>query len=480
MSVTTRTNLATDPRATAGTGWVYGYGTGGTATPTAPTTGGPSSPSVPSFKRLTWGTGTTAPSGYIGYNVLGITAGAVDSGSLYVRASKAQTVACKVDWYNGASFISTTSSANVVLVANTWTPISAAGLTAPAGATNAFIYVNTASTGSNWASGDTLDATAILFEVSAAVGSYFDGAFVNANSVMYAWTGAANASTSTATTYTPAISLVGHSTFDPCPRVEITLTDLTPTDNVVNVWRTADGKRQAVRGARKWTVNGSNFVIDYEAPTNRSVAYDVEVTSGLNNGVGVTQQTITVPCDQWIIQDPLVPSSAIALEVSRQDSTKPYLTAAAVKTLEYVSGVTIVPIIGSSEQVALMGQRSIASNVDLSMYTNVPEVTTQLRNLLQQTPLLLVRSNGLRNDGMPGLAYYAAAKPGEHPITVAFGGTLTQWELKGDLVAAPTMNVLVPVWTYGAVAALWGTYQAPQTALGAQTYLDVLKNPPGI
>jgi hypothetical protein len=114
------------------------------------------------------------------------------------------------------------------------------------------------------------------------------------------------------------------------------------------------------------------------------------------------------------------------------------------------------------------------------MYTNVPEVTTQLRNLLQQTPLLLVRSNGLRNDGMPGLAYYAAAKPVEHPITVAFGGTLTQWELKGDLVAAPTMNVLVPVWTYGAVEALWGTYQAPQTALGAQTYLDVLKNPPGI
>ena len=479
MSVTTRTNLATDPRATAGTGWVYGYGTGGTATPSSPTTGGPASPSVPTFKRLTWGTGTTAPSGYIGYNVLGITAGTVDTGSLYVRASKIQTVACKVDWYNGATFISTSSSANVALAANTWSQISLAGLTAPAGATNAFVYVNTAAAGSNWAAGDTLDATAVLFEVSAVVGSYFDGSFVNANSVMYAWTGTANASTSTATTYTPAIALVAHSTFDPCPRVEITLTDVAPTDNVVNVWRTADGKRQAVRGARKWTVNGSNFVIDYEVPLGRSVAYDLEVTSGLNNGVGVTQQTITVNCATWCIQDPLVPSSAIALNVTKQDSSAPYLTAAAVKNLEYAAGVTIVPILGSSEPVALMGQRSIAANVDFSMFTNTASVTTQLRNLIQQTPLLLVRSNGVRNDGVPGLAYYAAAKPVEHPMTVAFGGTLTHWQLTGDLVSAPTMNVLIPVWTYQAWDALWPTYQAMLTALAGDTYLDMLKNPPG-
>ena len=331
----------------------------------------------------------------------------------------------------------------------------------------------------NWANGDTLDIGFLLLETGATAGTTFDGSFVNANSVMYAWTGTADASASTATTYTPAIALVGHSTFDPCPRVEITITDVTPTDNVVNVWRTADGKRQAVRGARKWTVNGSNFIIDYEVPTGRLVSYDLEVTSGLNNGAGVTQQTITVNCDTWCIQDPLVPSSAIPLNVSKQDSSAPYLTAAAVKNLEYAAGMTIVPILGSPEPVALMGQRSIAGAVDFSMFTNTAQVTTQLRNLIQQTPLLLVRSNGVRNDGVPGLAYYAAAKPVEHPMTVAFGGTLTHWQLTGDLVSAPTMNVLIPVWTYGAVAALWGTYQAPQTALASKTYLDVLKSPSG-
>lgn len=391
-------------------------------------------------------------------------------------AVTARTVTLTITWYTSAgTLISGSSGAGVV---DATTGFTQATVVATSPATAAFASVTIAYNSA--ATSEVHYVDAVFMEAATAVAGYFDGSFVNANSVMYAWTGTAYASTSTATTYTPAITLLGHSTFDPCPRVEITITDVAPTDNVVNVWRTADGKRQAVREARNWTVNGSNFVIDYEVPFGRTVAYDLEVTSGLNSGVGVTQQTVTVAVDTWCIQDPLVPSSAIAVNVSRQDSTKPYLTAAAVKTLEYAAGVSIIPILGSPDPVALLGQRSIAANVDFSMFTNTASVTTQLRNLLQQTPLLLVRSNGVRNDGIPGLAYYAAAKPVEHPVTVAFGGTLTQWELKGDLVGAPTMNVLVPVWTYGTVAELWGTYQAAQTALASKTYLDVLKSPSGV
>jgi hypothetical protein len=139
----------------------------------------------------------------------------------------------------------------------------------------------------------------------------------------------------------------------------------------------------------------------------------------------------------------------------------------------------LVPILGSPNPVALMGQRQAASAVSFDMFTNLATVTTQLRNLIQQTPLLLVRSTGVRNDGVPGLAYFASAAPVEQPVTVAFGGTLTTWKLSGDLVAAPTMNVLVPVWTYANVAALWSTYQQAQTTLAAKTYLDVLKSPSG-
>jgi hypothetical protein len=151
-----------------------------------------------------------------------------------------------------------------------------------------------------------------------------------------------------------------------------------------------------------------------------------------------------------------------------------------VKALEYGAPVTLVPILGSTDPVALMGNRTIAGNVSFDMFTNLATVTTQLRNLLKQTPLLLIRTNGTRNDGVPALAYFASAKPVEQPVTVAFGGTLTNWRLGGDLVAAPTMNVLVPIWTYGNVAALWTTYQQAQTTLAGKTYLDVLKSPSGV
>jgi hypothetical protein len=67
----------------------------------------------------------------------------------------------------------------------------------------------------------------------------------------------------------------------------------------------------------------------------------------------------------------------------------------------------------------------------------------------------------------------------EKPVTVAFGGTLTQWQITGSGVAAPTASLLVPVWTYGSVQALWATYQQAQTTLAAKTYLDVQKSPTG-
>jgi hypothetical protein len=218
-------------------------------------------------------------------------------------------------------------------------------------------------------------------------------------------------------------------------------------------------------------VVGSDAVVDYESPLGRVLSYDLEVLTGVNAQAAVTTATVTVLSSTWWIQDPLVPSSAIPLNVSKQDSTAPYLTAAAVKSLDYGASVTLIPILGSTDPVALMGNRSIAGNVSFDMFTNLASVTTQLRNLLKQTPLLLVRSTGLRNDGVPALAYFASAKPVEKPVTVAFGGTLTTWALTGDLV---------PVWTYGNVAALWATYQQAQTTLAGKTYLDVLKSPTGV
>jgi hypothetical protein len=325
----------------------------------------------------------------------------------------------------------------------------------------------------------------VCIETGPTAGTYFDGTLTNAGGVMYAWTGTPDASTSTATTYVPVISLSTGTS--PCPNVAVTITDMTPTsDNVVNVWRTADGVRAAVRGTRGLTVNGSTAVLDYEAPLGCSISYSIEILSGTTKGANAAPASITLnsPTDAagkplWWIQDPLVPGTAIALAVAKGDSSRPYLTAAAVKSLEYASDVAVIPVIGSNLPVGIGGQRMAAAGVDFSMFTNTATTTTNLRNLLQGSSILLLRPPGTGREPLPRLVYTAAPKPVERPVTVAFGGTLTHWAITGTTVAAPTAGILVPVWTYGTVQSLWATYQQAQNTLAAKTYLDVLKSPTG-
>ena len=482
MSVTTRTNLATNPTAASTTGYAAVAGTGGTAALTNQTTAGYSGAS---FNRVTWSVATTALSGGASYTCTGLAATTQYAASVWVRSSVAQTVTLTVAFQNSTpATVNTVTSASTALAANTWTRVSVTG-TSGAAVVQAVLTVAATTGGALWANGNTLDIDAVLVEASATVGGYYDGTFTNAGGVVYVWTGTANASTSTATTYTPALSLA--TGYSPCPNVQVTITDLPPSANTVTVWRTADGARAAVRTTQGLTVTSSTAVNDWEAPQGRDVAYDLEVTAGVGRGtiaptqhVTLTARTDTAGKPTWWIQDPLVPGTAIELAVTRGDGSRPYLTAAAVKALEYASDVSIVPIIGSDLPLAIGGQRLAAAGVDFSMFTATAQATTNLRNLLRSSSTLLVRPPGTgREAGLPGLVYTAVAKPAEQPVTVAFGGSLTRWSIAGDTVAPPTAAILVPVWTYQAVNALWSTYQQAQTALAAKTYLDVLKSPSG-
>lgn len=481
MSVTTRTNRATNPSAaTTATNYAAVAGTGGTAA--CVWNSGAGYLTIPGFPRVTWSVATTAVTGGISYTQTGLAASTQYSHQIWVRCSKVQRVVLTGTYRNSSNAtVNTVTGTAVVLAANTWTQLTVTG-TSGALVTNVVLTAAAVAgtSGVNWASGDWLDGEAVCIETGATPGPYFDGSFVNAAQVVYAWTGTANASTSTATTYNPTITVVAK-TDAPCPRVEVTFQDLDPSTDVVNVWRTADGSRQAVRGARGRTVVGSDFVTDYEAPLGRTLSYDLEVISGVCAQAPVTTATVTVTSSTWWIQDPLVPSSAIALSSGPTSDGAPRLTAAAVKDLEYAGAVNIIPILGSDAPVALSGNRTIGGNVDFSIFTDAASASAQLRNLLLQTSLLLIRPNGDSVSApLPGLCYYSSAKPVEQPMPTTYSGTLTHWQLTGDLVAAPTMNVLVPIWTYGTVAALWATYQQAQTTLASKTYLDVQKSPSGV
>jgi hypothetical protein len=124
----------------------------------------------------------------------------------------------------------------------------------------------------------------------------------------------------------------------------------------------------------------------------------------------------------------------------------------------------------------LLGQRRAASDVSFEMESDSATYNGQLRDLTTNSPLLLIRPLPVWSDAMPGLCYVAADSIKE---TREGWGNLKTWSITSPLYAPPTMDVLVPTWTYGDVAALWSTYQQAQTALTGKSYLSVKKSPTG-
>lgn len=264
-------------------------------------------------------------------------------------------------------------------------------------------------------------------------------------------------------------------TDDGLPVVGITITGLDAIGpSTITMWRSTDGnKRRAVRGWNRRVVYGADFGYDYEVPLGRVVTYTLEVNSGAVFPE-LMFHTVTVDSDVGYIQDPLLPLGAVAVS---GDKSEHYLTGSAFQSLRYAVESTEVAILGSNEPVAMTGQRMAMSGVDMSMVTRAAEQASALRDLLAETPLVLVRP--LPEWGpLPDLIY-TVPQVIEEPIDVSWGGSFTRWNLVGSQVAPPSIQVLVSLWTYGEVEALWATYadaQAAATAYGA-TYLDEQRDP---
>lgn len=479
MSIVTRTNRATNPSAGPGaTGWAAVAGTGGTAALTW--SAGPGGYLRDPFVRVEWTVGTTAVSGGISYTQSpGLSASTQYTMTIWVFSTRAQTMrASAVFKTSGGATVNTVNGNATTVPAGEYTPVSVTG-TSGASVTQVTITVAAFTGGSNWQAGDQLESSAVLIETGAVQNEFYDGSTPDGLGVVYAWTGGVDASTSTATIYTPVLTLVPK-TDAPCGRVEITISDLDPGENYITLWRTADGKRRAVRGARKWRVIGSDFIVDYEVPLSRTTQYDLEVVTGVSAGVVIPSVNTTVTTTCGYIQDPLDPESAVKLYADVGPGGEPSLTADALRELGYEQDETLIGILGSDEPVAMIGQRMAASGIPFDVFTDVAQQSTNLRNLLRQAGVVLIRPLPGWSNGLPGLCYCSIKTVRELPVNDQFGGQIIEWKLTSTLVAAPTFNVMVAVVTYADVDALWTTYQSAQTALSGKTYLAVKKSPSGV
>ena len=266
---------------------------------------------------------------------------------------------------------------------------------------------------------------------------------------------------------------------DPCPRVGVTVTGLgTGSESVVSVWRVADGERNPVRGARRATMTDSSYVVDFDAPLGRPVSYEVEVVVGPSGPSRVTSSSVTVNAVTGWLMDPLIPQTAVPVVGDSTDET--YLRSSALSQLEYQADVQVFNIMGSSKPLALFGQRMAERGLDTSMSTLSAEQNARLENLLKSSAQLLFRPlPGWGTRTLPGSMFLANATATQLPVDVSWGGNLTWWDLKSDVVAAPTIKVLTATFTYGDVEALFNTYQQKQTLMAGKKYLDDLKNPIG-
>jgi len=264
----------------------------------------------------------------------------------------------------------------------------------------------------------------------------------------------------------------------PCPRVGVTVTGLGVGESVVSVWRSADGERGPVRGARRVVMTDAGYLVDWDAPLGRSVSYEVEVISGPSGASRVTAAPVTVESSTGWLMDPLVPQSAVPVVGDSTDET--YLRAQALSELEYAADVQVFNIMGSSKPVALFGQRMAERGLDTSVSTRSAEQNARLESLLKSTAQLLFRPlPGWGTRTLPGTLFLANASAVQLPVDVSWGGNLTRWDLKSDVVAAPTIKVLTASFTYGDVKLLFASYGDKQAAMSGRTYLDDLKNPLG-
>ena len=265
----------------------------------------------------------------------------------------------------------------------------------------------------------------------------------------------------------------------PCPRVGVTVEGLGVGDSLVSVWRTADGERAPVRGARRVNVVDAGFFTDYDAPLGRAVSYELEVLSGPGGASRTYSEPVTVDSETAWLMDPLVPQSAVPIRTTRDVDGAPYLRGEALAQLEYAADVSLINVMGSSAPMALFGQVMRARGVPFSLSTRSAEQNKQLKGLLTSTAQLLYRQPASFGIDVPGSMFISVASKTELPVDVGWGGSLTRWEMTADSVAAPAMKVLTATFTYGDVSLLFATYQQKHDAAAGGTYLDDLKNPFG-
>ncbi|QGZ16909.1 minor tail protein [Arthrobacter phage LittleTokyo] len=281
----------------------------------------------------------------------------------------------------------------------------------------------------------------------------------------------------------PAISVAARTDG---PWADVTLSGFTAGSNIVTVWRTAAGERVPVRGGKALEVIDSGLLLDYDVPMGWQATYEVEVLSGPDAGALIPTASLTYASPCGYLHDPLDPTVPVPIWATRAPNGEPVLASGAFAELARRADSSVHRIIGARQPVAIGGQRQDAGGVDLSVLADAELQNTRLRDMTNNSTVLVARLlPGWLNGAFPPVAYLSVPEVLEQPVTAGrglrqgFGQHLTRWQMVGQVVRPSTGAVLVALFTYQDVEDLFETYEQKQISAGGGTYLDDMKQPLG-
>lgn len=240
----------------------------------------------------------------------------------------------------------------------------------------------------------------------------------------------------------------------PSPSVDVLVEGVTGA--TINVWRSWDGQRVELRGAKTTNVLGASmFWTDYEAPFGIPVAYQATTYSSTRAAIESVQSANTelVVDDTWV-SDPLSPSVATTVTLHRDSA----------RTMTYRMPMQIAPVSGSAFPVAIMGTRQAAADVSLLVQSKTWQRHEEARNVLGSAGVVLFRQPAVRAAlvQLPPLAYLAIGDLQANPVTSG----LMYLTMTATLVAPPTNDIVLAART------------CLDVLVGNTTCADVLANYP--
>jgi hypothetical protein len=271
-------------------------------------------------------------------------------------------------------------------------------------------------------------------------------------------------------------------------RVGVTVTGLGLTPSTITLWRSYDDQRDAVAGERRVVATDGAYIIDNHAPVGRPVKYEVEVLTGPDGAQRAYSAPVVVDTGgQGILSDPLVPQSWVPLVGTKDGPDSVYLLSPALQELERKANSSIFTIMGNDKPMALFGQRLAESGLDTSVGTRSAEQNARLESMLKNTSYLLFRPSPTWGLNLPGVMFILNPSYTQVDKNKMMGGDLTWWNLKSDVVGAPTIRVLTATFTWGDVAIMFDTWGQQQAAIQesaaaageSPTWLYNLKHPIG-